>query len=355
MLFYPTHVQEDDRGSMARSPDVPELTTVGDNRQEALVWSVYALEEAIAARMRDNGDVSAPSAGNVCVPLPALAAVKVILCQGMRDQGTGRAELPRETPVPDRLLRHPGRSRFQARRPARRDRLRPGGCGRRTNGVGFLTLMAGYVARAGTSTRWRQVPERGEKRGGGGRHHHPQPEGDPVGLRVDPGVERPDVLAEAVGHMVNPGVEPVAEVVDLRVQPVAEAVDLRVEHVGPAPEGPEISPEGLEVRLRGDASGDAGMDRQGDGLGLPVRESRVAQALGLGDHVEGGLGHGSGPLSVSVRSVLHRSAARVQPFPATRTGQCGGGGFGNRSGLSETMWRMHAAFRTDGAGARALP
>ncbi len=338
MPFYPTHVQEDDRGSMARSPDVPELTTVGDNRQEALAWSVYALEEAIAARMRDNGDVSAPSAGNVCVPLPALAAVKVILCQGMRDQGTGRAELPHETPVPDRLLRHPGRSRFQARRPARRDRLRSGGCGRRTNGVGFLTLMAGYVARAGTSTRWRQVPERGEQRGGGGRHHHPQPEGDPVGLRVDPGVERPDVLAEAVGHMVNPGVEP-----------VAEAVDLRVERVDPAPEG-------LEVRLRGDASGDAGVDRQGDGLGLPVRESHVAQALGLGDHVEGGPGHGSGSLSVSVRSVLHRSAARIQPFPATRTGQGGGGGFGNRSGLSETMWRMtHAAFRTDGAGARALP
>jgi len=116
MLSYPIEVQEDDRGVLATSPDFPELTTFGDDRREALARSVSALEEAIAARMHGNGDVPAPSAGNVCVPLPTLTAVKVILYQGMKDQGIGKAELARRLgwhlPQVDRVLDVNHRSRL---------------------------------------------------------------------------------------------------------------------------------------------------------------------------------------------------------------------------------------------------
>lgn len=108
MLSYPVEVQDDDRGVLATSPDFPELTTFGDDRREALARSVSALEEAIAARMHGNEDVPVPSAGNVCVPLPTLTAVKVILYQGMRDQSVGKAEPARRLgwhlPQVDRAL-----------------------------------------------------------------------------------------------------------------------------------------------------------------------------------------------------------------------------------------------------------
>ncbi len=95
MLSYPIQMRDDDCGILATSPDFPELTTFGDDRQEALARSVSALEEAIAARMHDSEDVPVPSVGDVCVTLPTLTAVKVILYQGMRDQNIGKAELAR--------------------------------------------------------------------------------------------------------------------------------------------------------------------------------------------------------------------------------------------------------------------
>ena len=108
MLSFPIDLQEDDGGVLATSPDFPELTTFGDDRREALARSVSALEEAIAARMHSNQDVPVPSAGDVCVALPTLTAVKVILYQGMREQKIGKAELARRLgwhlPQVDRAL-----------------------------------------------------------------------------------------------------------------------------------------------------------------------------------------------------------------------------------------------------------
>lgn len=108
MLSFPIELKNDDRGVLATSPDFPELTTFGDDRQEALARSVSALEEAVAARMHGNEDVPVPSAGDVCVALPTLTAVKVILYQGMREQKVGKAELARRLgwhlPQVDRAL-----------------------------------------------------------------------------------------------------------------------------------------------------------------------------------------------------------------------------------------------------------
>lgn len=108
MLSFPIHLQEDDGRVLATSPDFPELTTFGDDRREALARTESALEEAVAARMHGNRDVPVHSAGEVCVALPTLTAVKVTLYQGMREQKIGKAELARRLgwrlPPVDRAL-----------------------------------------------------------------------------------------------------------------------------------------------------------------------------------------------------------------------------------------------------------
>ena len=101
---------------LATAPDFPELTTFGDDRDEALARAVGALEEAVAARIHDGRDVPSPSGGEVRVTLPTLTAVKVILYQGMRDQGVSKAEPARRLgwhlPQVDRVLDLRHRSRL---------------------------------------------------------------------------------------------------------------------------------------------------------------------------------------------------------------------------------------------------
>ena len=108
MLAYPITLEADDGTVMATSPDFPELTTFGDDREEALARAVHALEEAIAARIHDRRDIPAPSRGEIHTVLPTLTSVKVMLYQGMRDQGIGKAELARRLgwhlPQVDRAL-----------------------------------------------------------------------------------------------------------------------------------------------------------------------------------------------------------------------------------------------------------
>ena len=108
MLTYPIQLEEDGGTVLATSPDFPELTTFGDERDDALMRAVDALEEAIAGRIHAGLDIPSPSKGEVQVGLPTLTAVKVILYQGMRDDGVGKAELARRLgwhlPQVDRVL-----------------------------------------------------------------------------------------------------------------------------------------------------------------------------------------------------------------------------------------------------------
>ena len=108
MLTYPIRLEEDEGTVMATSPDFPELTTFGDDRDDALMRTVDALEEAIAARIHAGQNIPPPSKGEVRVGMPTLTAVKVILYQGMRDDGVGKAELARRLgwhlPQVDRVL-----------------------------------------------------------------------------------------------------------------------------------------------------------------------------------------------------------------------------------------------------------
>ena len=117
MLAYPITLEDDDNETvLATSPDFPELVTFGDDREEALARAVDALEEAIAARIHDRKDIPPPSTGAPCATLPTLTSVKVILYQGMRDQGIGKAELARRLgwhlPQVDRVLDIQHRSRL---------------------------------------------------------------------------------------------------------------------------------------------------------------------------------------------------------------------------------------------------
>ena len=108
MLAYPITLTDDDSTLLATSPDFPELTTFGDDLNEALARAVDALEEAIAARIHDRRGIPAPSRGQHYAILPTLTSVKVMLYQGMREQGIGKAELARRLgwhlPQVDRVL-----------------------------------------------------------------------------------------------------------------------------------------------------------------------------------------------------------------------------------------------------------
>ena len=93
MLAYPVHLEPDDNDTfLVTSPDFPELVTFGGDRNEAIARAVDALEEAIAARMYDGEDIPRPSQGVDVAVLPTQTAARVMLYQGMRDQGTGQAE-----------------------------------------------------------------------------------------------------------------------------------------------------------------------------------------------------------------------------------------------------------------------
>ena len=108
MLSYPIKLKNDDPTVLATSPDFPELTTFGDDRDEALARAGHALQEAIAARIHLRQDIPTPSRGKVRAILPTLTAVKVMLYQGMKTQGIGKAELARRVgwhlPQVDRVL-----------------------------------------------------------------------------------------------------------------------------------------------------------------------------------------------------------------------------------------------------------
>ena len=151
MLAYPISLEDDDGAVLVTSPDFPELTTFGEDRDEAVARAVHALEEAIAARIHDRKDVPTPSQGETYAVLPTLTSVKVMLYQGMRDQGVGKAELARRLgwhlPQVDRVLDLQHRSRLDQMDAAL------GAIGRRLHVTAAVTAAAPPVAEeAGSST-----------------------------------------------------------------------------------------------------------------------------------------------------------------------------------------------------------
>jgi antitoxin HicB len=114
-VIYPVILVPDDNGTfLVTCPDLPEVTTFGEDEQDALRHAVDAIEEALYARMAGREDIPAPSlaGGNWRVALPLLTSAKVELYRAIRDRGITKAALGRSLgcygPQIDRLfdIRH---------------------------------------------------------------------------------------------------------------------------------------------------------------------------------------------------------------------------------------------------------
>jgi len=110
-LIYPILLSPDDNDTfLVTCPDLPEVTTFGEDEADAVLRAADAIEEIIAARMADRQDIPEPSPamGRPCAVLPALTELKVILYRAMRQAGVRKADLARRlnvhAPQVDRLL-----------------------------------------------------------------------------------------------------------------------------------------------------------------------------------------------------------------------------------------------------------
>ena len=118
MLRYQVKLSKDTNGTMlVRIPAVPEAHTFGEDRAEALVRAVDAIETVFMAYIADRRDIppSTTSKRGDFVTLPALTESKLALYTAMRTAKIGKAELARRLnwhlPQVDRLLdlRHASR------------------------------------------------------------------------------------------------------------------------------------------------------------------------------------------------------------------------------------------------------
>jgi antitoxin HicB len=113
--MYPVVLEPDDNGTLlVTCPDLPELTTWGEDRDDALQHAADAMEEALASRIAHRDDIPEPSAaeGRPVPRLPPLSVAKVALYRAVLTSGMTKAELGRRLgwhgPQIDRVfdLRH---------------------------------------------------------------------------------------------------------------------------------------------------------------------------------------------------------------------------------------------------------
>ncbi len=98
MLFYPVDLTPDDNNTLlATCPLLPEVTTFGQTRDDALHHAAEAIEEAVAARLArwEYIPLADPMAGEEGVRLPLAASMKVLLFLVCDSRGVTRAELAR--------------------------------------------------------------------------------------------------------------------------------------------------------------------------------------------------------------------------------------------------------------------
>ena len=98
-------------GFVVTFPDVPEAITQGEDREEALLYAVDALEAALSFYVDDKRPLPVPSKpkrGQVVVRRSVLESVKLAIYAEMLAQGVKKSELARRLgwhmPQVDRLL-----------------------------------------------------------------------------------------------------------------------------------------------------------------------------------------------------------------------------------------------------------
>jgi antitoxin HicB len=103
-MMYLCELTPDDNGTfLVTCPAFPEVTTFGEDRAQALLHAIGALEEAIAARIADDDSLPRPATEaqmkrrrGVWVRLPLLTSLKAVLYMALREQHMSRAELARQ-------------------------------------------------------------------------------------------------------------------------------------------------------------------------------------------------------------------------------------------------------------------
>jgi antitoxin HicB len=119
MLGYRIKIEPDDNGTfLVTCPSLPEVTTFGENENDAMHHAVGAIEEAIAARIAGSENIpEGHQRGPHLVPLPALTVLKIELYRRLRKAGVTRAELARrlgwKRESVDRLFRLDHASRLE--------------------------------------------------------------------------------------------------------------------------------------------------------------------------------------------------------------------------------------------------
>lgn len=109
MLDYPILIEKDEDSLLVTCPDLPEVTSYGDDVKDALVNGADAVEEALAGRLDAFEDIPRPSEGAHTVSVSSLIGLKVLLFWEISEQGVSRAELMRRLGWPrnqvDRLFK----------------------------------------------------------------------------------------------------------------------------------------------------------------------------------------------------------------------------------------------------------
>ena len=120
MLRYRIRLTKDDNGTFLVSvPDVPEVQTYGETKDEAKAHAVDAILTAFDAYMKGKRPIPQPSSvqhARAYVEIPPLDVAKIELYRAMRDSGTGKYRLAKKLgwymPQLDRVLALRYRSRF---------------------------------------------------------------------------------------------------------------------------------------------------------------------------------------------------------------------------------------------------
>lgn len=104
---------------LVTAPDLPEVVTFGEDREDALARAVDAIESALMGRMADRDVIPEPGADAPDhVGLPALSVAKIALYRAMKSEGVGKAALAKRLgvalPQVDRLLDLRHQSRLDA-------------------------------------------------------------------------------------------------------------------------------------------------------------------------------------------------------------------------------------------------
>src|SRR5712691_1938922 len=96
--MYRIALEPDDNGTfLVTCPDLPEVTTWGENESDAMQRATDAIEEALAARIAHYGEIPEPSPRDpgLIASLPALTVAKVALYRAARASNITKAELGR--------------------------------------------------------------------------------------------------------------------------------------------------------------------------------------------------------------------------------------------------------------------